>query len=398
MRESRIRLRFRHSLVALAFVSIIALILPGRAGAHPEGFSGLRVRVANDAVHVALTLHTRDMGDWFPPAKHPDYVADVCRSLAATAGDLVDVQFNDKSLPLAASAKTWSPEVGMIEVDLAYPPPRSAGTMTVWSKHLAQLPRGHQQLLTVEDARGGGDPSSLYEATLSVEQDAVVFDVPAPAIAPTTQPTLAATPAPRDSDATAAPAPRVSKSSRISFFQLGIEHIVTGYDHLLFLAALLLVCRNFREAASVITFFTVAHSITLTLAALDVVRLPARVVEPAIAASIIYVGVENLTGSHRLLWRAAITFGFGLVHGLGFASALREVGLGSTSIGIAWPLVKFSVGLETGQLVIAAMVLQVMLALRRYRPQAFERKWVPSGSVAVACVGGYWLVLRVLGG
>src|SRR5207237_6935263 len=106
------------------------------------------------------------------------------------------------------------------------------------------------------------------------------------------------------------------------------------------------------EAAAVITFFTVAHSITLTLAALDIVRLPGRIVEPAIAASIVYVGLENIFGHHKFIWRAAVTFGFGLVHGLWFASALREVGVGASSVGIAMPLLKFSIGLETGQLCI----------------------------------------------
>src|SRR5205823_7358745 len=117
---------------------------------------------------------------------------------------------------------------------------------------------------------------------------------------------------------------------------------------------------NLREAAAVITFFTVAHSITLSLAALDIVRLPGGIVEPAIAASIVYVGLENIFGRHRFVWRAMVTFGFGLVHGLGFASALREVGLGSSSVGLAMPLLKFSAGLETGQLCIAAVILRVM--------------------------------------
>src|SRR5207247_1234678 len=107
------------------------------------------------------------------------------------------------------------------------------------------------------------------------------------------------------------------------------------------LAALLLVCKNFREAAGVITFFTIAHSITLSLAALDIVRLPGRIVEPAIAASIMYVGFENIFGKHAFIWRALVTFSFGLVHGLGFASALREIGLGSSGIGIIMPLFKF---------------------------------------------------------
>jgi hydrogenase/urease accessory protein HupE len=378
------------AVVGVGLGLVLTLGIVSQSFAHPEGFSGMRVKVAEDGVHVAVTLHTRDMGDWFAPAKHPDYVRDVCRALEGNPNDVVELRVEDR--PVGARAvRASSPEVGMVELDVEYPPLASSSSSSaagavsvlVWSKHLSRLPRGHQQLLTVEDARGAGAAVSLCDTTLSVEEDSATFNVPVMAGA-----------SPKTS---AGPLPRLPPR-RISFFLLGVQHIVTGYDHLLFLAALLLVCRGFREAASVITFFTVAHSITLTLAALGMVRLPARIVEPAIAASIVYVGVENLAGRHKLLWRAAITFAFGLVHGLGFAAALREVGLGSTSLGIAWPLVKFSAGLESGQLLIAAVVLQVMLALRRYRPRAFERKWVPGGSVAVACVGGYWLIARVLAG
>jgi hypothetical protein len=91
-----------------------------------------------------------------------------------------------------------------------------------------------------------------------------------------------------------------------------------------------------------------------------------------------------------------ITFGFGLVHGLGFASALREVGLGSGGVGVAMPLLKFSIGLETGQLCIAAVILNAMLALRKR--DSFERRWVPAGSVLVSLIGAYWLVTRVFEG
>jgi hydrogenase/urease accessory protein HupE len=288
----------------------------------------------------------------------------------------------------------------MIEVDVDYPPlPPGTKTLTVWTKHLSHMPRGHQQLLFIGDARGGLDDAharSLLDAVLSVEEDSATTDVPPPAAgtAPSTQD--AATTAPTTQAAAAAPSAPPHRG--INFFEMGVEHITTGYDHLLFLAALLLVCRSFREAASVITFFTVAHSITLTLATLDLVRLPDRIVEPAIAASIVYVALENLFGQHRMLWRAGVTFGFGLVHGLGFASALREVGLGSNGIGIAWPLVKFSVGLETGQLTIAVVALTVLLALRRARPEIYRLRFMPAGSVLVACVGGFWLVSRVLAG
>ena len=359
-----------------ALALLLSLAITSIASAHPEGFSGLRVQVRPDGVCASLTVHTRDMTAWFPPGTYPDYVPQVSRALAAMPDELLEVAFDDDSPVPATKAAAFLVETGLIQVDLDYPPPpREARTIRVWSKHLPHLPRGHQQLLFVVDA---GD-ATLCEATLSREEDSAACDLPSASSStqPTTQPNR--------------PPPR-----RISFFLLGVEHIVTGYDHLLFLAAILLVCRTFREAAAVVTFFTVAHSITLSLAALDVVRLPSGVVEPAIAASIVYVGLENLFGKHRLGWRAAVTFGFGLVHGLGFASVLREIGLGSGGVGIAMPLLAFSVGLETGQLCIAAVLLRLLLTFKK-RP-SFDARWVPAGSVLVALIGLYWLVTRLMEG
>ena len=368
----------------ICIVALLLLCAP-LALAHPEGFSGMRVRVWNDHVTAYLTLHTRDTSAWFPPTTDRNYAEHVCREIVKTPADILELKADNAPLSLSSIAAT-SPEVGMIQVELTYPLPRVIVSLEVWSRHLVRLPRGHQQLVFVEDMRpfppdalGGHD---LGEATLNTEQDSAPFDIP-PIQSSTTSPTTA-------------PAQANRPTQRISFFLLGVEHIVTGYDHLLFLAALLLVCKSLRQAAAVITFFTVAHSITLTLAALDIVRLPPRIVEPAIAASIVYVGLENIFGTHRIAWRAGITFAFGLVHGLGFASALREVGLGLTSVGIAWPLLKFSIGLETGQLCIAAVMLQILLWLRK-RP-AYVKNWVPACSIAVATLGGYWLVTRVFAG
>ena len=360
----------------LLAIALLALTTP-MATAHPQGFSGLRVMISPGQAQAVLTLHTRDLSAWFPPAKYPDYVADVSRYLNAHPDDLLDVRI-DGVLAAPTKTHTSSPETGLIEIDIDYPLPKSAARMEVWSKHLVMLPRGHQQLFFVEAAG-----KTLGEQTLTSEEDVGAVDLPATvqsSTAPATAPSTRSSASPR----------------RISFFALGVEHIVTGYDHLLFLAALLLVCTSLREAAAVITFFTVAHSITLSLAALDIVRLPARLVEPAIAASIVYVGLENVFGRHRFVWRAGITFAFGLVHGLGFASALREVGLGSSPIGIVMPLTKFALGLETGQLCIAAVLLRVLLTLRK-RP-GFQRKWVPAFSIIISLLGGYWLVARVMSG
>ena len=115
--------------------------------------------------------------------------------------------------------------------------------------------------------------------------------------------------------------------SFLQFLRLGVEHMITGYDHVLFLFALLIVGNSVRSAAKLITSFTVAHSITLALATFNVVHLPPHVVEPLIAISIIYVGLENLWHRH-LQHRWLLTFGFGLIHGLGFASVLRDTGIG----------------------------------------------------------------------
>ena len=377
----------RNLLIAIIAAVLLQGMLPSPADAHPEGFSGLRLHVHADRAVAVLTLHTRDMSQWFPPGKFPDYVPGVSAALAASPRDLLEVRA-DGIVVEPGGVRVFSPEVGLIRVEIDYPITSGpAKSLEVWSKHLVRLPRGHQQLFFASDARaippGADEGPTLQEATLSVDDDTVVIEIPAIPL-PAGKELASTVP-------TTAPGRR-----QISVFALGIEHIVTGYDHLLFLAALLLVCKNFREAAGIITFFTVAHSVTLSLSALNVVRLPVRIVEPAIAASIVYVGIENILGSHRFLWRALVTFAFGLVHGLGFASALREIGLGSSGSGIAMPLLRFSLGLEAGQLAIAALLLTLLLALRKR--EWFERRWVPAGSVIISLVGAYWLVSRVFAG
>ena len=177
------------------------------------------------------------------------------------------------------------------------------------------------------------------------------------------------------------------------FLYLGAKHMVTGYDHLLFLLGLLIVCKDFKSAVQVVTFFTIAHSITLAFATLKLVSVSSRVVEPAIAASIIYVGVENFTRKEGPKGRWLITFLFGLVHGFGFASVLRDLGVASSTTGIAMPLVSFNLGVEAGQIVIAAILLPVIWQLRKWEP--FVKCGVPAISGLVAAIGAFWLVQRL---
>ena len=232
-----------------------------------------------------------------------------------------------------------------------------------------RFPLGHREFLSVQTASGG----RLGEAMLSAKKNE--FQISLPAVSAST-------------------ASRPRDYSFLEFLKFGVEHILTGYDHLLFLFGLMVVCRDLRSILAVITCFTIAHSITLALAALDIVRLPGRVVEPIIAASFAYVGIENLLRGDSAKWRGLLAFSFGLVHGLAFADALRELGINSAQFGIVAPLVGFNVGVELGQLGIAAIVLPVLWNLRRY--SSFARLWVPICSLAVAFAGSYWLVERIV--
>jgi len=171
---------------------------------------------------------------------------------------------------------------------------------------------------------------------------------------------------------------------------LGVEHIMLGFDHLAFLFGLILVGGRWRDLLAVVTAFTVAHSITLGVAALGGVTPPSGVVEAAIAASIVYVGVENFfVQSAARRWR--LSFAFGLVHGFGFAGALAEVGV--RGAGVIITLLGFNLGVELGQLALVAVTLPA-LAWARRSPR-FVQLGVPALSGLVVVLGLWWFVERV---
>jgi hydrogenase/urease accessory protein HupE len=196
----------------------------------------------------------------------------------------------------------------------------------------------------------------------------------------------------RGSVGDAAPRERESiAATALEFTKLGIHHILSGTDHLLFVLALLLVTRTFAELLRVITAFTVAHSVTLALSALDLVRLSPAVAEPAIALTIAYVGIENLllrTTRHR--WVLAGIFG--LVHGFGFADVLH--GMNLSSRGLVTSLFSFNAGVEIGQLLVVGLAFPLLLFLSRRQERLHV--WVRRlGSVAVAAMGLVWFVARI---
>jgi len=195
------------------------------------------------------------------------------------------------------------------------------------------------------------------------------------------------------------------------FIPAGIQHILIGPDHVLFLVGLLLLGGSLFQLTRIVTAFTIGHSITLSLAALEVFSPPSSIVEPAIALSIIFVGADNLLVQHDA--RAAALVGhalqtrdgnpprdirawvagiFGLVHGFGFAAVLKELGLPITALG--WSLFSFNFGVEIGQLAIVLVVASLLAAIRR-RSEPLSRQLVFAGSVIVILAGGYWFVQRV---
>lgn len=179
----------------------------------------------------------------------------------------------------------------------------------------------------------------------------------------------------------------------VAYAALGVEHILTGFDHLLFVVALLFLVGFGRRLLWTITAFTVAHSLTLGLSALGWLALRRPPVEAAIALSIVLVAAEALHGRQTLSrrWPALVAFLFGLVHGLGFAGALEEIGLPQQHLLVA--LLTFNLGVEAGQLSVVLIAWGIHLAARN-RPQ-----WMPARVAALYAIGAvaaYWSIERVM--
>jgi hypothetical protein len=189
----------------------------------------------------------------------------------------------------------------------------------------------------------------------------------------------------------------LSKLSRTEIFwtylRLGFTHIIPlGFDHILFIISLYLLEPRLKPVLLQATAFTVAHSITLGLAMYGFIRPPAAIIEPVIALSILFVAIENIITDRLNPWRVAIVFGFGLVHGMGFASALT--GLGLPAKDYFGSLISFNVGVELGQV---SVILLAWAVVGRWAADKiwYKRRVVVPVSVAIGLVAAYWTVERV---
>jgi hydrogenase/urease accessory protein HupE len=323
-------------------VSVLVLVLGlgGTIEAHDPGLSRADVTLDARGATAEITFARRDV-ELLGPV---EALGRELLELDGTASDAVTFEIDS---------------TGEVHYSLRFP---SIAPRELRLPVLTRLPRGHRQYVAVHDARG----SIVVQGLLGAANPGLTL-----------------------------PDVGVVRVANARFLTLGIEHILTGWDHLLFLLALLLAGGGARRMLGIVTAFTAAHSVTLALAALEVVHVSPAIVEPMIAASIVWVGAENLL-RRETRRRRAVAFAFGLVHGLGFASALADAGLGTHGLGATLgSLLTFNLGVEAGQLLVLTLAVPAAWAIARI-PRLDVARATAAASVAVAACGVYWLLERTI--
>jgi hydrogenase/urease accessory protein HupE len=346
--------------------TLVTLLLPSDAPAHPAPFSYVDLYLAPDRIDASVTIHMIDLGHdleleplfVFSPSMVETSKDRILRLLAERLGITADG--HDARL-----APTWvgaeaSTERAALRIALRYPLESPAGMVQVSGSALFPYDPQHQTFVNIYE-----DGQLRQQAILDKEPRTLEFF-----------------------SGTRQGAIEVSRR----FLPAGIHHILIGPDHILFLIGLILLGGTLKRLLLIVTAFTLAHSVTLSVAALGLVNPPSRVVEPAVALSIIYVGADNILGRGGRDVRAWIAFAFGLVHGFGFAGVLREMGLPPAALG--WSLFAFNVGVEVGQACIVAAAAWALSLVRSRNRRAAELVAV-AGSAVVIAAGCFWFVERI---
>jgi len=352
----------------LFFISVFMVVVVLSTFAHDPGLSSVDITLGAEQSAAKLTFAREEIAGIVPIDTNQDSQItqvefDAARPrLEQLARQSIVINVNGTDLqPTKVSA--FLGDSNALHLDLLYSS-LTEGQIKISAPLIVKLARGHRQFLTLHDRSGRKLSEKLLDANNNQFESRL--------------------------DSLFSPADWPATFGQ--FFWLGVEHILLGFDHLAFLFALLIVGSTLKEAAKIITSFTVAHSITLAMATFNVVSLPSGIVEPLIALSIIYVGVENLF-RREVKKRWLLTFAFGLVHGFGFATVLREMGIGSSG-SAAIPLLSFNLGVEVGQIAIAALILPLIWKLKAQ--QIFALRFAPICSLLIAVAGGYWLIERTL--
>lgn len=339
------------------------------AAAHPVPFSYLDIRLAPGGITGTLTVHVFDAAHELgvePPARllAPAVAADRAAALQSLFASRLAFSAAGRPVGVAWGALEVVADKQSLRLPFALRPAGDASlgrpaSLRITAALFPYDPK-HQTFVNVYE-----DSALRQQVILDAARDSIEYF-------------------PRSIRGTAAVARR--------FVAAGIGHILAGPDHILFLIGLLLLGGSLRRLALVVSAFTIAHSVTLTVAALRVFSPSPGLVEPLIALSIVYVGVDNLMVRDGRDVRVWIAFAFGLVHGFAFAGVLREMDLPPRALG--WSLFSFNAGVEIGQLLIVALVASALAALR-HRSEAAGRRLAFAGSLVVVVAGTIWFVQRV---
>jgi hydrogenase/urease accessory protein HupE len=345
------------ALVACALVGGFAT----RPDAHPANVAYARVTIAEAAVEIALSLNLFELDLVLALDRNLDGRVDAAE-IEARHADVVG--YLRETVGVSAAGRALTPAVVALE------PGRSRDGRAVLETRLRFGAAGPLRDVVVRCeplTELGRDHTTLARIDVDGASREFVFR----------------------SGVTYRDAPRLLATA-LEFLKLGIVHIFIGYDHLAFLLALLLTGASLTAVVKIVTAFTAAHSLTLSLAALDVVTLAPVLVEAGIALSIVYVAAENLFTARRE-GRWIVSFVFGLVHGFGFAEVLKTLGLPSSAL--VTSLVTFNVGVELAQVTIVAVTLPILYGLTRTRLHA---PLVRVASAIILTLGLLWLYQRTL--
>ncbi len=373
---------FTEAMRVSRWILLLCLLFPSiSASAHGLNGGYARLTVTQDEIEARFSLNLADVILHFELDGDDDHILSAEEKLSGIQKmdrflqEQASVSVDGQRLTLQlSSAEVVRDAAGQESLEMVYsatrPTPSSTLTLSVRPDVFEKFGQTFSMLAKVEAA------GNTQQAVLSIGQTEQPFSIGSAGTAG------AAVPAPA----------RTFGATFMEFLQLGIKHIFLGYDHLMFLFALILVGGRIVDLIKIVTAFTVAHSVTLALAAFNIVSLPSRPVESGIALSIAYVALENLLNekpAHR--WR--LTFTFGLVHGFGFASVLKELGLPRQNL--AASLLSFNLGVEIGQIAVVALLFPLVVWVSR---QPYQRAVVRAASVIVLLFGLGWFIERAFGG
>jgi len=345
----------------LLLAALLGFPSPGLA--HPVPFSFLDLRLSASVVEGSLVVHNFDVAQalGFESAERlsdPLFAREQSRALARVLGQGLQLSIDGRKETPVWSEPEVLPERQSVRLTFRLQVARRPASLSVRARLFPYDPN-HRTFLNIYEREG------RTQAILGIDR-------------------------PHFDYYSGNPEGRIAVIQR--FLPAGVEHILVGPDHVLFLVGLLLLGGTIRRLALIVTAFTAAHTMTLSLAALSLLNPPARIIEPLIALSIVYVGADNLLRREGRDTRAWIAFAFGFIHGFGFAYVLREMALPPRALG--WSLFSFNLGVEIGQLLIVAILASV-LAFVRARSEKAGRWIAVSGSVAVIAAGLFWYIERV---